>query len=58
MASSFFVCVEGDCVGGGTGEAKVRFMLISLLSYIRNVEYLLCLCLAQLFFPTDLFSKQ
>lgn len=57
MASSLFVCVEGDCVGGGTGEAKVGFMPISPLSYIRKVEYLLCLCLVQHFFPTDLFSK-
>lgn len=57
MASSFFVCVEGDCVGGGTGEAKVGFMPISPLSYIRKVGYLLCLCLVQHFFLTDLFSK-
>jgi len=25
MVSSFSICIEGGCVGGGTSEAQVRF---------------------------------
>lgn len=27
IVSSFSVCIEGGCVGGGTSEAKIRFKI-------------------------------